>query len=266
MNKKFIDQSEESVSKYLKDIRRYNVINRDDEAILAKRIQDGDSSAIVELVNANLRFVISIAKDYQNSGIPLSDIISEGNYGLIVAAHKFDVSKGYKFISYAVWWIRQAILQSLNEDSRMIRLPANVINKVSKSKKDIELFSKDNDRDPINDELCLGIYPTCTSFNETVNEEGDELVNFMYDKDQKWHDEITISDNHVKDSINNVLGVLSDREREIVESYYGINGDPMTLEMIGDEYGLTKERIRQIKDKAIRKLRHNIDVLNILNK
>lgn len=261
MSKKYINNTEESLTKYFQEVRKNSTINTDKEIDLAKRIKSGDQSAINELVSANLRFVISIAKDYQNSGLPLSDLISEGNYGLITAAKRFDHTKGYKFISYAVWWIRQAILQSLNENGRMVRLPANVINKITKNKKELDKMgaSFDNYEYEIND--IENDYPYVLSLNSRVNEDGDELIDLVEDKSINKPDQELIKDEDMKYEINQALSFLDDRERNIIECYFGLTGEKMTLEMIGEEHNLTKERVRQIKEKAIRKLRYNCDKL-----
>lgn len=262
MAKKFIDPNEDSISKYLNEVRKTDTITPEKEFELGKRIKDGDQSAIDELVSANLRFVISIAKDYQNSGLPMADLISEGNYGLITAAKRFDYTRGYKFISYAVWWIRQSILQSLNENGRMVRLPANVINKINKNKKeleksgvDFEIFEDENKHSLESD------YPMVMSLSHQMNEDGDELIDLIEDSGTKKPDDDLISDNDLKHEINSALSSLNERERNIIECYFGLNGEKMTLEMIGEEYDLTKERVRQIKEKAIRKLRYNSENL-----
>ena len=228
---------------------------------LSKRIKDGDQSAVDELVSANLRFVITVAKDYQNSGLPMADLISEGNYGLMTAAKRFDHTKGYKFISYAVWWIRQSILQSLNDNGRMVRLPANVINKISKNRKELEkLASNDNFDEEI--KSIEEEYPTVISLSSQLNEDGDELIDTIEDESVKRPDVEIANENDLKNEINISLSSLDGRERDIIECYFGLNGEKMTLEMIGEEYNLTKERVRQIKEKAIRKLRYNSENLH----
>lgn len=261
MSKKFINSTEESLSKYFQEVRKSIPVDANKEVELAKRIKNGDQKAMDELVSANLRFVISIAKDYQNSGLPLSDLISEGNYGLMTAAKRFDHTKGYKFISYAVWWIRQSILQSLNENGRMVRLPANVISKLTKNKKELEKmganFSEyDHDMNNMENE-----YPYVLSLSSQMNEDGDELIELIEDTSFERPDSGLIKDIDMKNEISEALSFLTDRERSIIECYFGLNGDKMTLEMIGEEFNLTKERVRQIKEKAIRKLRYNSDKL-----
>lgn len=265
MTNKYIDLSEDSLNLYLKDVRKNEIITIDEEVELAKRIKNGDEVALNKLVTANLRFVIKIAKEYQNQGLPVADLISEGNYGLITAAKKFDHTKGFRFISYAIWWIKQSILQSLNDNSRTIRFPGNIVNKLSKIKKQIEFFEKQNHRGPHNDEVEQISTPTCISYNVYINEDGDEMINLIEDKFFNSPDIFDDEEQYLKArEMSKAIRGLSPREIEIVNCYYGINGESMTLEMIGDEVGLTKERVRQIKEGAIRKIRNNIGgVFNI---
>lgn len=266
MSRKYVNfDVEDNISKYFKDVRKSVILTPSEEVEIAKKIKEGDDKAIELLVKSNLKFVISIAKEYQGQGLPLSDLINEGNYGLIKAAMKFDHEKGFRFISYAVWWIRQAILQSLNDNARIVRLPANVINKLTYLNKKIAEFEFLNEREPVfgeilgkdNEVMDLLYFPKCVSLNETINEEGDELIELIPSQDDD--DNQLEIDDKVKAELNKTLEILDEREREIIENYFGINTDfePMTLEAIGEKYGLTKERIRQIKEKAIRKLRHN---------
>lgn len=266
MSKKFINfNDEDSLGKYFKEIRKSIILTQKEEIDLAKKIKRGNQNAINRLVNANLKFVVSIAKEYQGQGMPLSDLINEGNYGLIKAATRFDHKKGFRFISYAVWWIKQSIIQSLNENARVVRLPANVINKISQLNKEISKFELENEREPVfgeifdkyNEAFSLIKYPKHSSLNEIINEDGDELLELIPD-DITDKDALEI-DIKLKEEINKTLSILNERERVIIELYFGINSgcESMTLESIGERYGLTKERIRQIKEKAIRKLRHN---------
>lgn len=265
MSKKYVNfENENSLSKYFKDVRKSILLTPEEEVVLAKKIQEGDVKATEKLVKANLKFVISIAKEYQNQGLSLGDLISEGNYGLVKAATRFDHTRGFKFISYAVWWIKQAIISGLNENARTVRLPANVINKLSSLKKEIEKFEFENEREPVYGEILdendraleLMLYPRCGSLNDVINEDGDEVIDILHIKETEDTFEI---DYRVKNELTETLSVLDERERDIIECYFGINTDcePMTLEGIGEKYLLTKERIRQIKEKAIRKLRHN---------
>lgn len=275
MNKKFVNfDKDDSISKYFKDVRKSVILTPKEEVKLAKKIKRGDKKAIHELVKANLKFVVTIAKDYQGKGLPLSDLISEGNYGLIKAANRFDYKRGFRFISYAVWWIRQSIIQSLNDNARIVRLPANVINKISYLNKEIAKFEFQNEREPVygeifdkdKDAMELLNFSKCASLNDVINEEGDELVELIPDE-AKDEPRIVIDDK-VKDEINKTLSVLDEREKTIIECYFGINTncEPMTLEAIGERYDLTKERIRQIKFKALQKLRsHSLNLYNIIN-
>ncbi len=269
MSKKFVtDYGEDSIGKYFKEVRKSELLTNEQEVALANRIQDGDEAAVEELVNANLKFVISIAKEYQNQGLSLADLISEGNFGLVKAATRFDPTRGFRFISYAVWWIKQSIIQSLNDNSRMIRLPANVILKLAKIRKELEKFEFENERNAssgevINeesedDDLTVIQTPSVGSLNAPINEEGGELSELIADTGEDANEAYEI-DKRLKEELNETLSVLDDRERDIIESYFGINREHvgMTLDDIGEKYDLTKERIRQIKEKAIRKLRHN---------
>jgi RNA polymerase primary sigma factor len=276
MSKHFINYSaDETINRYFKDVKKSEGLSTEKEQELAKRIQEGDTKAIDELVEANLKFVVTIAKEFQGQGLPLPDLISEGNYGLIKAAYKFDHTKGFKFISYAVWWIRQAILQSLNDNARIIRLPTNVVNKIQQVRKDIEKFEFLNEREAIlgeevNDkgDKFRKVATGSIILNDKINEEGDELHELIEDVSFKQEDNYYAMDADVKIELDRILSVLDEREREIIECYFGVNieGEPMTLETIGERFKLSKERIRQIKEKAIRKLRHNVHGLyNILN-
>lgn len=260
MVNKYLDLEQDSLSTYMKEVRKIgNVITIEKEVELAKRIADGDSKALDELVNANLRFVIKVAKDYQNKGVSVADLINEGNYGLTVAAHKFDHTKGFRFISYAIWWIRQSILLCLNENSRTVRLPGNIINKLSKIKKEIDSFEKENHRLPSEHEVEQIQIPNCTSLNEFINDDNDELVNIIEDNMFKSPDVLEDEEEELKrKEMKRAMHNLSDREIKIINHYFGIDGEPMTLEIIGEEVGLTKERVRQIKESAIRKVRNNL--------
>lgn len=269
MSKKYVNfDNDESISRYFRDVRKSIILTHSEELDLAKKIKLGDKNAIDKLVSANLKFVVSIAKEYQGQGLLLSDLISEGNLGLIKAAYRFDHTKGFRFISYAVWWVRQSILQSLNDNARVVRLPANIINKISYINKQIANFEMINEREPVygeilgknNDIINLIRYPKSTSLNDVINENGDELIELIPMEEEEV--ELTIDDK-LKNEINETLSILDEREKAIIESYFGINTDcePMTLEAIGERYDLTKERIRQIKEKSLRKLRYNSDAL-----
>lgn len=278
MNKRFIDPNDTCVTRYFKDIEGPKLLTSEEEIELANRIKDGDEKAIEKLVLSNLLFVVSIAKEYQGLGVGLPDLINDGNEGLIKAALKFDPTRGFRFISYAVWWIKQSIIQGLNENSRTVRLPANIINKLGQIRKHIDKFEMENHRLPVDGEILNiddenaieyseMIYPSCTSLNIMINEDGDELGDLLRDDTAPRPDDVDSSNNTISNEIKRALYCLNNREREIIEFYFGLNPDygVMTLEAIGEKYDLTKERVRQIKEKAIRKLRHNIgDIFNLL--
>lgn len=262
-NKRYIDTSEDSISNYLKEVRKIDILTPEEESVITKLVSEGDNKALDKLIKSNLRFVISVAKEYQGQGVPLVDLINEGNYGLVKAAQKFDHTRGFRFISYAVWWVRQSILQSLCDNSRTVRLPVNIINQLSKVKKEISEFEQNNQREVTYADMDLSVlnHPTCGSLNEKINEDGDEIMDLIADDTFKRPDEDFYSEDILKSKLNDVLSVLSDRERDIIDMYFGLGGSQMTLEQIGEEYGLTKERIRQVKEKALRKLRANSDNL-----
>jgi RNA polymerase primary sigma factor len=273
MSRKFVNfEDDDSIAKYFKDVRKSVILTPNEEIELAKKIRGGDEIAMHKLVNANLKFVVSIAKEYQGQGLPLSDLINEGNYGLIKAASKFDHTKGFRFISYAVWWVKQSIIQSLNDNARIVRLPANVISKISYLNKEISKFESENEREPVFGEIfdkdkevmSIERFPRCASLNDIINEDGDELIELI--PSEVEDENKIIVDERLKTKLNNTLSILDERERRIIELYFGINSDceAMTLEAIGEKYSLTKERIRQIKEKAIRKLRHNAYDLFVL--
>jgi RNA polymerase primary sigma factor len=275
MSRRYVNfDTDDTISKYFKDVRKSKLLSKEEEIRIAKRIKKGDNKAIDELVNANLKFVVSIAKEYQGQGLQLSDLINEGNYGLIKAASKFDHKRGFRFISYAVWWVKQSIIQSLNDNARTVRLPANVINKLSYLNKEITKFEYDNEREPVfgeifgkdNEIISIVRYPKIASLNDVINEDGDELIELI-SSDEPEENQMII-DERLKNQLNKTLEVLDEREKKIIECYFGVNIDsePMTLEAIGERYSLTKERIRQIKEKAIRKLRYNAhDLYNLIN-
>jgi RNA polymerase primary sigma factor len=256
MKKIYIDSGDDSITKYFKEVKKSQILTPDEELELAKRIVDGDEIAKNKLIKSNLKFVISVAKEYQGQGLALSDLINEGNLGLIKAASRFNHTKGFRFISYAVWWIKASIMQSLNDNSRTIRLPSNVITKMSQIKKEIANLEFNGD---IEDIEYVSSLPKCASLNKTINEDGGELYELLEDKNLDDDAGFYELDVRIKDELTNVLSTLTDRERTIIECYYGIDKDfePMTLESIGDRYSITKERVRQIKEKAIRKIRHN---------
>ncbi len=287
MTQKYISYDDNNTaSKYFKDIKKIdldfkskyktNSLSLEEEIKLAKRILEKDQKAIDELVKANLRFVISIAKPYQNCGLSLNDLINEGNIGLIKAATKFDYTKGFRFISYAVWWIKQSILFSLNENSRTIRLPTSIINRIHGLKSLIDKFHMENEREPtygdivdINNEFVeLLHFPKPASLSDPIGKnEEHELGDIIIDKESEADDNKFIIDENVKKELNNTLALLTDREREIIECYFGLNGQQeMILDVIGERFDLTKERVRQIKKHAIKKMKINsTNLFKVLN-
>lgn len=277
MNKLYVNFNEnENISKYFKEVNKTKLLTPEEEVDLAMKIQLGDNRAIHKLVNSNLKFVISIAKEYQGQGLSLSDLINEGNLGLIKAAKRYDYTRGFRFISYAVWWVRQSIMQSINDNSRVIRYPSNVINKIAHTKKEFEKFELNNYREAdfmdfydVENLVDFNTLPKVTSLNQVVNDECGEMYQLIEDGNLENEDLFGETETIIKQEINNILNCLSDREKEIIKCYFGIGKDlegGMTLKVIGEKYGLTKERIRQIKEKALRKLRHNADNLfNIIN-
>ena len=245
--------NQDEIQIYLKDIRKLKVMTPEREKVLAERIISEECSqreidAIQkEMLEGNLRFVITVAKKYQNQGVDLSDLIAEGNFGLMKAIKNFDWSKKNRFISYAVWWIKQSILQSLN--SRTIRLPVNVVQDMQKEKRENEKTSKD-----LSDKFAN--LPRMIDLDMHINEDGDTLIDIIKNENVESPDEVFSTKDMLKDKMMGIMSVLDDRERMIVEDYYGITGTPRTLEDIGSDFSLTKERVRQIKEKALRKLRN----------
>ena len=247
--------NQDEIQIYLKDIRKLKVMTPDRERALAQRIASNDCTdrereqIQKEMLEGNLRFVITVAKQYQNQGIDLSDLIAEGNFGLMKAIKNFDWTKNNRFISYAVWWIKQSILQSLNENSRTIRLPVNVVQDMQKEKKENEKTNKD-----LSDKFAT--LPRMIDLDMHINEDGDTLIDIIKNDNVESPDEIFSTKDLLKEKMMKIMSVLDTRERVIVEDYYGITGTPRTLEDIGSDFSLTKERVRQIKEKALRKLRN----------
>lgn len=270
--KSITNRESASLDKYLQEIGREGLIVVEEEVELAQQIRKGDRRALDKLVRANLRFVVSVAKQYQNQGLSLPDLINEGNLGLIKAAEKFDETRGFKFISYAVWWIRQSILQALAEQSRIVRLPLNQIGSLNKINKALAKFEQENERRPSVDELAekLGQNDQVEKIAETLKISGRHVsvdAPFVEGEDNSLldvlvNDDSPIADNTLMDEsllveINRALSTLTPRESEIVKLFFGIGGQEMTLEEIGVKFGLTRERVRQIKEKAIKKLKQD---------
>ena len=265
-----VNESNRSLSRYLEEIGDFEPLNPDREVELAIKIKKDDHSALEELVKANLRFVVSVAKDYQGQGLPLTDLINEGNLGLIKAAGRFDETRGFKFISYAVWWIRQSILQALAEHSRIVRLPLNRVGTISKITKTAEKLEAEIERSPNEKEIGRQLNMTSDEVidamrisrrHQSLNapfRDGDKnsLIDIIKDDNQIEPDTPLMNDS-LKDEIRNSLDTLKDRERMVIKMYFGIERDyALTLNEIGEEFNLTRERVRQIKEKANRRLRH----------
>lgn len=257
-----------SLDKYLQEIGREELVSPEEEVELAQRIRKGDQRALEKLTRANLRFVVSVAKQYQNQGLSLPDLINEGNLGLIKAAEKFDETRGFKFISYAVWWIRQSILQALAEQSRIVRLPLNQVGSLNKINKALSKFEQENERQPSIEELSEMIDVPKDKISDTLRVSGRHVsvdAPFVEGEDNSLLDVLPNDDSPSADrglvneslstEIERALSTLSSREREIIKSFFGIGCQEMTLEEIGERFGLTRERVRQIKEKAIRRLK-----------
>ena len=265
ITKSITNRESASLDKYLQEIGREELVTPEEEVELAQRIRKGDPVALEKLTRANLRFVVSVAKQYQNQGLSLPDLINEGNLGLIKAAEKFDETRGFKFISYAVWWIRQSILQAL---SRIVRLPLNQVGSLNKINKALSKFEQENERQPSNEELSEMIDVPKDKISDTLRVSGRHVsvdAPFVEGEDNSLLDVLPNDDSPMADrglvneslntEIERALSTLTDREREIVKSFFGIGCQEMTLEEIGERFGLTRERVRQIKEKAIRRLK-----------
>lgn len=259
-----------SLDKYLHEIGKVELLSAEKEVELAKRIKKGDREALETLIKANLRFVVSVSKQYQNQGLSLPDLINEGNLGLIKAAERFDETRGFKFISYAVWWIRQSILQALAEQARIVRLPLNKIGSINKINKAFSKLEQEYQREPTLDEVAKLMESKPELIEDSLNfssihvsmdaplrdEEGNNMYDVMLNDDSPSPDD-ELMDNSLRKEIERSLSTLGEREAEILRFYFGLNGyQQHTLEEIGDEFGLTRERVRQIKEKAIKKLKN----------
>ena len=270
ISKSITNRESASLDKYLQEIGHEDLLSADEEVELAQRIRKGDRKALERLTKANLRFVVSVAKQYQNQGLSLPDLINEGNLGLIKAAEKFDETRGFKFISYAVWWIRQSILQAIAEQSRIVRLPLNQVGSVNKINRMLSKFEQENERRPSVDEIADRVDLPEDKIIDAMKvngrhvsvdapfAEGDDnsLLDIMVNDDAPMADRSLVIES-LREEITRALNLLNERERNIIECFFGIGQPEMTLEEIGNRFGLTRERVRQIKEKAIRRLRHN---------
>lgn len=268
ITKSITNRESASLDKYLQEIGRKDLITVDEEVELAQKIKQGDQAALDKLVSANLRFVVSVAKQYQNQGLSLPDLIDEGNLGLIKAAQKFDETRGFKFISYAVWWIRQSILQALAEQSRIVRLPLNQVGSLNKIGKALQRFEQENERRPSPVELAEQLDVPVEKIADTMKVSGRHVsvdAPFVDGEDNSLLDVLPNEDSPMADSslnqeslskeVNRALEQLNPRERDILKMFFGIGCQEMTLEEIGAKFDLTRERVRQIKEKAIRRLK-----------
>ncbi len=270
ITKSITNRESASLDKYLQEIGKEDLITVEEEVELAQRIKKGDQEALEKLTKANLRFVVSVAKQYQNQGLSLPDLINEGNLGLIKAAEKFDETRGFKFISYAVWWIRQSILQALAEQARIVRLPLNQVGSLNKINKAFARFEQENERTPSPEELANVLELPKEKVSDTLRVAGrhvsvdapfadgedNSLLDVLVNTDSPNADRGLINES-LSTEVERALSTLTDREKDIIKYFFGIGCQEMTLEEIGEKFGLTRERVRQIKEKAIRRLRHS---------
>jgi RNA polymerase primary sigma factor len=270
ISKQITNRESQSLDKYLQEIGKVDLLTVDEEVELAKRIKEGDRIALEKLAKANLRFVVSVAKQYQNQGLSLGDLINEGNLGLIKAAQRFDETRGFKFISYAVWWIRQSILQALAEQSRIVRLPLNRVGSLNKISKTFSELEQKYEREPSPEELAEVLEVTTAEVVDTmkisgrhvsmdapfVQGEENSLLDVLENDNEQTPDQGLIADS-LRREIQRALSTLTQRESDVIALYFGLNQEPsLSLEEIGEKFNLTRERVRQIKEKAIRRLRH----------
>lgn len=270
ISKSITNRESASLEKYLQEIGHQDLLTADEEVELAQQIRKGDRKALERLTKANLRFVVSVAKQYQNKGLSLPDLINEGNLGLIKAAERYDETRGFKFISYAVWWIRQSILQAIAEQSRIVRLPLNQVGSVNRIAREQNKFEQENERKPSVEEMADRIDLPEEKIAEAMkinthhvsmdapfaDGEDNSLLDFLPNTDSPSTDNV-LDQESLRTEIGRVLDVLNDREQKVIKAFFGIGMQEMTLEEIGDKYNLTRERVRQIKEKAIRRLRYN---------
>lgn len=270
ISKQITNRESQSLDKYLQEIGKVDLLTPDEEVELAKRIKEGDQIALEKLTKANLRFVVSVAKQYQNQGLSLGDLINEGNLGLIKAAQRFDETRGFKFISYAVWWIRQSILQALAEQSRIVRLPLNRVGSLNKISKTFSELEQKYEREPSPEELAEVLDVTTAEVVDTmkisgrhvsmdapfVQGEENSLLDVLENDSEETPDSGLMNDS-LRREVQRALSTLTQREADVISLYFGLNGEhALTLEEIGEKFNLTRERVRQIKEKAIRRLRH----------
>ena len=271
ITKQVTNRETASLDKYLQEIGRVELITAEEEVKLAQRIKKGDGEALERLTKANLRFVVSVAKQYQNQGLTLGDLINEGNLGLIKAAQRFDETRGFKFISYAVWWIRQSILQALAEQSRIVRLPLNKIGSINKINKTFSKLEQEYEREPSTEEIATAMEISVDDIKEAMRTSGrhvsmdaplqqgedSTLIDVLGDDDQPHPDASLITES-LRREVERALSTLTTREADVIRLYFGLalGEQPMTLEEIGERFDLTRERVRQIKEKAIRRLKH----------
>ena len=270
IQKQVTNRETASLDKYLQEIGRVDLITAEEEVILAQKIKQGDQNALEKLAKANLRFVVSVSKQYQNQGLSLPDLINEGNLGLIKAAQRFDETRGFKFISYAVWWIRQSILQALAEQSRIVRLPLNKIGSINKINKTFAALEQELGRAPNHEEIAEKLDVSIREVKESLKNAGRHVsmdAPLIQDEDTNMYDVIRENDtptpetgllyDSLRKEISRAISTLTPREADVVRLYFGLDGaHPMTLEEIGEKFDLTRERVRQIKEKAIRRLKH----------
>jgi RNA polymerase primary sigma factor len=276
ISKQVTNRDTQSLDRYLREIGQVELLTSDDEVNLARAIKGGDQFALDKLVRANLRFVVSVSKQYQNQGLSLPDLINEGNLGLIKAAQRFDETRGFKFISYAVWWIRQSILQALAEQARIVRLPLNKIGSINKISKTFSKLEQEFEREPTAEEIAIALDLTPNEVKRSMeivgkhvsidapltDSEDVSMSDMLESSDTPGPDRNLLNDS-LRKEIERTLTTLSRRESDIIRHYFGINTQPLTLEEIGDVLGLTRERVRQIKEKAIRRLKHTSRCRNL---
>ena len=269
ISKQFTNRENKSLDKYLNEISKVPMIDAQEEVQLAKRIREGDQAALEKLVNANLRFVVSVSKQYQNQGLTLGDLINEGNMGLIKAAKRFDETRGFKFISYAVWWIRQSILQALADQSRIVRLPLNKVGSLGRITQASARLEQELEREPTPQEIADSLDIAITEVENALRSSGrhlsidaplaegeDNTLLGVLDNNDEPNPDMPLLNESLQNEINRVISTLSDKERDVLKYYFGLDGNPAhTLEDISDKVGFTRERVRQIKEKALRRLR-----------